>query len=259
MACKAYSCSQPCTYFIMKNNNSIALTSQTAIASGSNRENPRFPSTASASAATTNNSQLVQPRSSSTRVCVNVSTRRRRRIPANSIGHIKDQIQALTREELQDLCVTIAEMKPTLISDLLRATSNAIRQPSTTQSRHNVPEWCVCTNCRVMPTEVESVCCSYDPQDCISVLQEMQECVLPRSVLQIAHAYRTSVFGLPQEADENKRNRHTAYRQFTLWRYGRLGSRVRRPIPSCCIWRIRDKYPDPQGSYTGFRPSTFDD
>ncbi|XP_043927723.1 P2X purinoceptor 7-like [Protopterus annectens] len=218
-----------------------------------------FPSAPITSVDHQHDSQLVQRRALSTRGGVNVSNRRRRRVPANSIGHLKDQIEALTRQELQGLCVTIAERKPALITELLRARSNACTQQSTRPSSHSVPEWCVCNNCQVMPTEVESVCCSYELQDCISVLQEMQECVLPRSVLQVAHAYRSAVFGLPQEADENKRNRHTAYRQFTLWRYGRLGSRVRRPIPSSCVWHIRDKYPDPQGSYTGFHPSSFDD
>ena len=49
--------------------------------------------------------------------------------------------------------------------------------------------------------------------------------------------------------------RHAAYRQFVLWRHGRLGTNIRRVIPSCVVVRIRDKFPSASAVYTGFQVS----
>lgn len=56
----------------------------------------------------------------------------------------------------------------------------------------------------------------------------------------VAQIYRQDVLALPQEEDYNKGKWHAAYHQFVLWHHGRLGVGVRRVIPSCCVWAIRD-------------------
>jgi hypothetical protein len=80
--------------------------------------------------------------------------------------------------------------------------------------------------------------------------QSFEVLILDEGVLALARLYRRDVF--EDEADTRKANRHQAYRQFILWTHGRLSAGDRRVIPSCCIWKIRDKFPDLFGQYTGF-------
>ena len=61
-----------------------------------------------------------------------------------------------------------------------------------------------------------------------------------------AGAYR----GAAGHANSNRR--HAAYDEFILQHHGHLGTGNRRVIPSCCIWKIRDKYPDRYKQYRGF-------
>lgn len=49
-----------------------------------------------------------------------------------------------------------------------------------------------------------------------------------------------------------RRYRLLAYRNFTSWVHGRLGSGIRKIIPSCIVSAIRRKFPEETGIYTGF-------
>ena len=84
--------------------------------------------------------------------------------------------------------------------------------------------------------------------------QEMELYVLDPGVLGLANVYRADLLAGNARHD-NEARRHDAYRQFVLWRHGRLGHGVRRVIPSCCVWQIRNRYPSQDGHYTGFLPN----
>ena len=77
--------------------------------------------------------------------------------------------------------------------------------------------------------------------------------ILDPGVLGLANQFRHDVMA-SHEGHDNAARRHDAYRQFILWTYGRLGRGIRRVIPSCVVWRIRDRYPSPDGYYVGFVP-----
>lgn len=114
------------------------------------------------------------------------------------------------------------------------------------------PNWCSCRNCREMPTEAERLCCGQLPENCFSRIRDFDLVVLGELILHVARTYRQDVLAVPNDNDWNRGNRHTAYRQYILWQHGRLGAGNRRVIPSCCVWRIRDTFPDPFGQYSGF-------
>lgn len=118
------------------------------------------------------------------------------------------------------------------------------------------PQWCVCGHCREMPTPEELICCRQRPQDCVSRMGYVDCYVLDEGVLRLARAAWNDIFALDDEdlpGVDQRQFRHAAYRQYVLWQHGRLGVGNRVVIPSCCVWRIREKFPDPTGHYTGYR------
>lgn len=78
-------------------------------------------------------------------------------------------------------------------------------------------------------------------------MAHMEIDVLDEGVLRLARAAWNDIFAVDDNKEpgvEQRQYRHAAYRQFVLWQHGRLGVGNRVVIPSCCVWKIRIKFPD---------------
>ena len=89
---------------------------------------------------------------------------------------------------------------------------------------------------------------------CITNNVLFHQLVLDANVLHLAMQYREDVLVL-DNVRNNEQFRHAAYRQYVLWQHGRLGQGNRRVIPSCCVIKIRNRYPSASGVYTGYKPA----
>ena len=119
------------------------------------------------------------------------------------------------------------------------------------------PHWCVCNNCREMPTDIERLCCQQQPQYCTILLPQFHLYCLDAGNLRIHRRYRDDVLVVARDrepGDDNREYRHAAYRNFIFWQHGALGAGVRRVIPACVIRRVRASFADPFNRYTGFIP-----
>lgn len=55
------------------------------------------------------------------------------------------------------------------------------------------------------------------------------------------------------ECMDNSNYRYHAYRAYISFVHGYLGRRNRRIIPACVVSYIRTKWPDPEGTYVGYK------
>lgn len=168
---------------------------------------------------------------------------------------LQARIQRLTLEECQQLLQRCLNREPRLIFDLLSHTPDP---PPPGPPNPQTPSWCVCRNCRNMPTLLEQKCCQQQPQNCISLLPHFEVYILQEGALRLARRIwndlRAEVDG-QEMGESNRQFCYMAYRTFVVWQYGILGPGNRIVIPSCCVWRIRDSFPDPNGIYVGFIPA----
>ncbi|XP_037000509.2 P2X purinoceptor 7 isoform X2 [Artibeus jamaicensis] len=123
--------------------------------------------------------------------------------------------------------------------------------------RSSSPAWCRCGNC--LPSQLpkdrqclEELCCRKEPGTCITASELFRELVLSRRALQFFLLYQEPLLTLDTDAADSLL-RHGAYRCYATWRFGSPDLADFAILPSCCRWRIRNKFPKSEGQYSGFK------
>ena len=162
-----------------------------------------------------------------------------------NLFNFQETLKAMKHEELDEIAVSVFEDRRSLLLDLLQQ-RNAPPVPPASEK----PNWCICSKCREMPTQKERKCCKR--RTYLSMDQIFYEVCLNGTTLEVAVNSRCDIrVDIP--SFDRKTLRHTAYRQFVMWRHGPLGAGNRVVIPSRCVWAIRMKYPSSDVRYTGYR------
>ena len=134
--------------------------------------------------------------------------------------------------------------------DLLTGANDPESEPP--EPENDIEPWCICGVCRRMQDEQENVCCQ--KRTCVTSCVMFNTTCLDREVLQLAIRARCDIRA--DEPDYSTQSyRKAAYRQYTLWKYGKLGRGNRKLLPSCVVTTIRQAYPAPESNYMGFRHS----
>ncbi|XP_062595875.1 P2X purinoceptor 7-like [Saccostrea cucullata] len=160
-------------------------------------------------------------------------------------------------EELRTVLRLVCSKQPSFMLDIMETLEGGGPEQPGSESR-TAPSWCICTYCREMPTDREKVCCGKTRQNCQSRLPDFYTVVLDELVLEVALRYYNDVLAEPRDENINRSRRYAAYRQFIMWVHGKLGAGNRKVIPSCCVWRIRDTFPEPSGQYVGYLEGVMD-
>ncbi|XP_033474668.1 P2X purinoceptor 7 isoform X2 [Epinephelus lanceolatus] len=115
------------------------------------------------------------------------------------------------------------------------------------------PAWCKCGRCTPSSLPQEELCCRWSDGACITSSPLFEQLVLRRSLLEAVLLYRDPL-SPPADRHQPSALRHCAYSQYISWRIGVPPEDTHPAIPSCCVWRVREEYPSPDGQYSGFRP-----
>ena len=110
--------------------------------------------------------------------------------------------------------------------------------------------WCQCGVCQNMPTEDERKCC--ERKKCLTSYQKFKKICLDKDILEVCIKSTADFYAEEFDFSANS-YRKAAYRQYILWKFGKLGYHNRRVIPECVVRMIRAAYPSPDGIYMGFK------
>ncbi|MGH0151429.1 UNVERIFIED_CONTAM: hypothetical protein FKN15_020153 [Acipenser sinensis] len=159
------------------------------------------------------------------------------------------QVRRLHNESMRE-CLSLLQRPPSRSKDM---EMREVRHTGENSKEHetNPPLWCRCGQCHPMPSLQEQLCCRRSAGHCISTSATFSRLVLDRQTLESVLLYRGPLLDLSQAHTSTKWLRHCAYSQYTQWRFGDVEPGSYAVIPSCSVWKIRERYPSVEGQYTG--------
>ena len=164
----------------------------------------------------------------------------------------------------------IAMLKPydfePVIKDLTIEEDQTETNENIRVSRVGNNSWCLCGKCEAMESEAESLCCldtNEVPEDyfegnsnqCITNTVGFRDVCLSKNVLKTALSALNDLRGDTMTNVTNCAYRYAGYKQYTWWVHNYLGKGVRKVIPSCAVWAIRNKFASDDGVYVPFMES----
>lgn len=85
-------------------------------------------------------------------------------------------------------------------------------------------------------------------KECVTSYELFRNICIDREILRLSIRARCDIRA--EEPDYSMNSfRKAAYRQFILWRHGKLGKGNRRVCPACVVRVVRFAYPAPDGVY----------
>ncbi|XP_068558894.1 P2X purinoceptor 7 [Cebidichthys violaceus] len=173
-----------------------------------------------------------------------------KRSQKKSLQHVKPTSVRPYKEDGGHLRAVVCLLQPGIVVDPDAPDRN--RSP---ELRLRPPAWCKCGRCAASSLPQEELCCRRGDGSCVASSPLFEQLVLRRPLLEAVLLYRDPLSSLPAGQGQTAALRHCAYGQYVSWRFGVPPDDAQPAIPSCCVWRVREEYPSPDGQYSGFRPA----
>ncbi len=143
----------------------------------------------------------------------------------------------MNKDTLEDLVFELSAAEVRSLANLRDILKVVQKEPVARPEEHNL-NWCICFSCVQMPTVDERVCCTKNQS--VTKFHAFKEVCLDRDILEVNIKAQADHYAEDVEFTTNS-YRKAPYRQFTLWKYGKLGYENRRVIPSCVVVRVLGK------------------
>ncbi len=142
-----------------------------------------------------------------------------------------------SKDSVVELLAGMAKFSQTLWQVVKSSDQQNIADNEQSESSNYI-SWCVCGQCKEMYKKEDRVCCKNNLKNHKHPL--FKNHVLIEHNLEPAMQSNADFLAYRFDPSNNACWRYTAYRQYIILVWGKLGRQNRRVIPSCVVWRIRN-------------------